>query len=155
MELAGASAVSPDGTRVAYNWQGPGGYDLRVVGIDGGEPRVLYGDERVPYIEPQAWSPDGEQILAHLRTRDEAWQIVLVAATDGSLRVLTELGRRPPGKSRFSPDGLTIAYDSPPSDDVPQHDIFSLTVDRSHAAPLVQHPADDRLRRLHQPTHVP
>ena len=45
--------ISPDGQRVAYDWGFPGeGFDLRVVGIDGSQPRVVYHHEEVRRAKP-------------------------------------------------------------------------------------------------------
>lgn len=138
------SAVSPDGRRVVFTWADEqGDYALRTVGIDGSQPQVLYANEEVPYPTPSRWSPDGTQILALFTRRDRTNQIVLVSASDGSVRVLKTLDWRYPVGMSFSPDGRFIAYAFPRDKSTEDYDIFALAVDGSREHTLVQHPADD------------
>ena len=59
------STVSPDSKQVAYTWFGDDfSHDLRIVGLDGSEPRVIYRNEEVDVVEPAAWSPDGPALHA-------------------------------------------------------------------------------------------
>ena len=130
---------SPDGQEIVYQWSG----DLRVVGLDGSNPRVLYRNEGIQ-PRPHAWSPDGKSILAFFRNRENNGnQIVLVSVADGSVRVLKTLDWRSPMGMSFSPDGRYIAYDFPPQEDSPKRDIFLLAADGSRETPLIEHPAND------------
>ena len=143
-EFAESSAMSPDGQQVAYAWYNEDNfYDLRLVGLDGSEPRVLYRNEEVQYLQPAAWSPDGKHILATFFRKDRTNQIVFVSVADGSVRVLKTLDWRSPEKMSLSPDGRTIAYDFPPQEDSPERDIFLLAADGSRETPLIEHPAND------------
>ncbi len=145
-EWALSSVVSPDGKQATYDWLNKDyQWDLRVVGLDGSGPRILYSNKEVYLPDPVAWSPDGRYILARFFRRDRTVQIVLVSITDGSIRALKTLDWRSPEKMCFSPDGQTIAYDFPPQQDSPNRDIFLLSSDGSRQAPLVENPADDRL----------
>lgn len=145
------SLVSPDGERVAYVWITDDALqELRLIGTDGFGQSVLYRNERLSGLELGAWSPDGTRILAALSLRDasggaESRQIVLISVRDGSVRVLKTLGLRQARPRCFSPDGRFVAYDYPQPEDSDSSDIFLLAVDGSQEAPLIQHPADDRL----------
>ncbi len=144
LEFALLSVPSPDGKEVAYAWYNKDNfYDLRIVGLDGSKPRVLYGNAEVAYLEPTDWSPDGKNILAVFYGRDKSNQIVLISAMDGSVRVLKAFDRESPGRARFSPDGRYMAYDFPQRPGSNEHDIFLLAVDGGRVVPLVQHPAND------------
>ncbi len=146
VEQALYSVVSPDGKQAAYDWFNKDSvYDLRVVGLDGSGPHVLYSNPEVPYAEPADWSPDGKYILAVFSRVDRTNQIGLVSVADGSVRVLKTLDWRFPEAMRFSPDGRYIAYDFPPEQDSANRDIFLLSTDGSREIPLVQHPANDLL----------
>ena len=103
---------------------------------------MLFSNEKGEYLQPAAWSPDGNHILATFARKDRTNQIVLVSVADGSVRVLKTLDWRWPEMS-FSPDGRTIAYAFPPQEDSPNHDIFLLATDGSREIPLVEHPAND------------
>ncbi len=141
------SALSPDGKHVAYGWWHDGLCDLRLVGIDGAGQRLLYRDEEVTWVIPHGWTPDGEQVLASLRTSGEG-RVALVSLHDGSARVLKPFQ---PGEAgvfrswRLSPDGRHIAYSSPQERDPTKSDIFLLAAEGSRESALVQHPADDRV----------
>jgi Tol biopolymer transport system component len=143
-EFALFSTMSPDGQQVAYAWFNKDNfYDLRIVGLHGSEPRVLYSNKELPYLQPAAWSPDGKHILANFFRKDRTNQIVMVSVADGSVRVLKTLDWRYPQKMSFSPDGRYIVYDFPPKEDAPERDIFLLATDGSRQIPLVEHPAND------------
>ena len=141
---AWSSAPSPNGRQVVFQWfDGDDRYEVRTVGFEGSEPRVLYADEEVRYPIPFRWSPDGTQILALFPRKDGTYQIVLIAVDDGSVRVLKTLGWHEPTGMSFSPDGRFIAYAVPPDPDTEEHDIFVLAADGSREIPLVQDPAND------------
>ena len=143
-EMAESSAFSPDDTQIAYVWfTTAGGYDLRVVGADGSQPRVLYSDDETGYIPFVEWSPDSKSLLMVLNRGDNTHQLALLPLAGGRPRVLKTFDWRAPGKARFSPDGRYVAYDFPPQKDAPERDIFALAVDGSREVPLVQHPAND------------
>ena len=145
--VAGYSAISPDGQQVAYGWvvrEKSRRGELRLVGLDTREPRVLYQNEEVTWVHPNAWTPDGKQILALFRRKDRTLQIVLVSVADGSVRVLKSLGWNYPFNVDLSPDGRHIVYDFPPDEDSPNRDIFLLATDGSREIPLIEHPADDK-----------
>lgn len=114
-ESAGAayfSAISPDGKQVAYTWLTESTGELRVVGLDGSAPRILFSNKEVGAL-PMDWSPDGKCVLTTLlRIRGQFQsQIALISAAGGSVRVLKTFDWMFPGKMRFSPDGRYIAYD--------------------------------------------
>ncbi|MGB2861769.1 MAG: M56 family metallopeptidase, partial [Sedimentisphaerales bacterium] len=51
---------SPDSKQVAYAWHNPENkvMELRIVGLDGSEPRVLHSDREVQVFRPADWSAD-------------------------------------------------------------------------------------------------
>ena len=143
-EFALMSLPSPDGQEVAYCWYNKDQiYDLRIVGMDGSNPRVLYASGQTKWVELSDWSPDGKSILAVFQGRDKKNQIAQIAVKDGSVRVLKAFDQQAPQRPRFSPDGRFVAYGLPQGPGVEGHDIFLLAVDGGHEGPLVQHPAND------------
>lgn len=144
------SMPSPDGRRVAYAWSvdtreksGQAEFELRLIAMDGGEPRVLFADPDIVYLQPSEWSPDGKQIVATLVRKDNTSQIGLIDAITGSMRILKSLDWRGPGKMSFSPDGKYLAFDLPASESAPQRDIHVLAIDGSAESVLVRHAAED------------
>ena len=149
--------LSPDGQQVAYVWRNRDSFnDVRIVGLDGSEPRVLYRNEETSrsvsditgtgYIvnrAVRAWSPDGKYVLVMFRREDRTNQMGLVSVADGSVRVLKTLDWRSPIGVSFSPDGRYIAYDLA-KEDSPNRDIFLLATDGSRETPLIEHPANDQ-----------
>ena len=140
---------SPDGKQVAYSWWhgGKNRHQLRIVGLDGSEPRVLYPNENkeLYWIRPHEWSRDGKSILALFNKetgpKESVREIVLVSVADGSVRVLKS-GRFWSHKVSLSPDGRYVVYDHREKRGEPR-DIFLLATDGSGEIPLVEHPADD------------
>jgi len=148
-EFASTSRWSPDGKRVAYKWFNKDNfYDLRIIGLDGSGPHVLFQNEEVE-VRPADWSADGKHILAFFGLKKQGTsQIVLVSVADGSVRVLKTLDERytrEEGRALFSPNGEFIAYDFRPQKDIQQRDIFLLSTEGNLEIPLIKHQADDRL----------
>jgi Tol biopolymer transport system component/DNA-binding winged helix-turn-helix (wHTH) protein len=137
---ATAPAFSPDGSRIAFAWDGdpaPGtkGFDLYVKAM-GSETLLRLTLHSSEWISP-AWSPDGTQIAYH-RWAGADTGIYVVPALGGPERKL--LSTRMPGTSYFStrnsfahiswsPDGEWIAF----ADSVPEEEharIYLLSTER-------------------------
>lgn len=145
-EFAEGATFSPDGQRIAYAWSNSESRpELRVVGLDGGAPRIVYRHEEMAGLQPFAWSPDGRSVLALLSRRDGGNQVATISVADGTVRILKSFNRGSPSGLTYSPDGRWVLYDFPPSEDGPQRDVFVLAADGSREVPLVQSPADDRV----------
>ena len=52
--------LSPDGKQIAYVRSVAEVYDVRVLGIDGSEARVLYSNTDVALLQVHEWSPNGK-----------------------------------------------------------------------------------------------
>ncbi|MCJ7487339.1 MAG: tetratricopeptide repeat protein, partial [Candidatus Aminicenantes bacterium] len=146
-QFVGHSVVSPDNLKIAYSWYGEDGlFSLWLINLDGSGNRPLFRSQNGWHIEPSDWSSDGSRILAvhTLSYPSRACKIVLVAASDGSMKVLKELGRKAPSNMCFSPDGRFIVYDYPPGQSTTS-DIFVLTADGSKEIPLIENPANDQV----------
>jgi Tol biopolymer transport system component len=139
------SRWSPDGKLVAYTWlhNDNGQIDLRIIGLDGTAPRVLYNDVKVAWIDLEDWSPDGKSILIILSLNDKTFQMVLVSVQDGSVQVLKDFDKLTPGPSRFSRDGHYIAYTLEQSRESREKDIFVYNLNGGSDTQLIQDPADD------------
>ncbi len=102
-------AVSPDGSRVAFAWNGGAGeaHSLYVQLVDADAPLRLTNlpgsEDRTP-----AWSPDGQRI-AFTRTRGTDCGIVLVSALGGAERTVAPCGDRDYRRLAWSPDGRWLA----------------------------------------------
>jgi Tol biopolymer transport system component len=145
--FVGHSVVSPDGRKIAYSWYDEKyNFGLWLINSDGSGNRRLYREEGDWNIAPMDWSPDGSQILAihTLSYPSQACKIVLVAASDGSMKVLKELGRKVPSKMCFSPDGRYIVYDDTRGESTTS-DIFVMMADGGREIPLVENPANERV----------
>jgi len=140
------SVFSPDSRRIAYAWQDEeGGLGLRIVGIDGSTPRVVYQHPDVVYPRPRAWFPDGKTLLATFYREDQTKQFVRVDVADGSTHVLKTLGHLDSKGVGVSPDGRYVAYDLPPDEDTQPRDIFILDADDGREWRVVEHPANDQM----------
>jgi len=158
---AESSIVSPDGRQIAYSWFNEKDlkfYDLRIIGLDGANLRVLYQDAAVFWIKLYAWSLDGKEILTYFSDADKnlvdertgeryrKGYLALVAITDGSVRILKTWHRRGvPKRAVLSPDGRYVAFDFEQKDDLIRHDIFLMDLDTGDEIPLIEHPANDQL----------
>ncbi|MFC1716037.1 sigma-70 family RNA polymerase sigma factor [Candidatus Poribacteria bacterium] len=154
-QFAGHSIWSPDSKQIAYSWSNEDHWELRIVGLDGSEPRVLYCDKTIKGfygVAPSTWSQDGKYILTTFyRTPspdEEVWEISLVSVSDGSVRVLKSLKNFRQSEQWYhmslSPDGRHVAYARHMKEHGGARDIFLLAADGSgEETPLVEHPADD------------
>ena len=143
------SAISRDGTQVAYTWNdaAKNRYLLRVLRVsESGEstPRTILDNPDVDWVGPYNWSPDGQWLAVSLQRKDHVEQIGLVRMNDGMLKVLETVGwQRGPRMMAFSTDGRFIAYDLPTGDAFSQRDIYVMSTDASGKTAVVSHPADD------------
>jgi Tol biopolymer transport system component len=149
-ECVDVSIWAPDSKQIAYtwyNWDPSYRCELRVIGLGGGEPRVIYqGDYFKDWVIPQDWSPRGEHILTSF-LREGGRALGLVSVEDGSIRYLKTIhGIDPhPLEAQFSPDGRYIAYEFPQDQTSRKNDVALLSSDGGREIPLIDHPADDRL----------
>ena len=136
---------SPDNQRIAYAWYDPKkfqGFDLWLTGTDGTGAHLLYHNETAS-VFPDAWTPDGKNIIATVfASKEKVKQIVLVSATDGSTRLLkSSIPDLISTKISVSPDGRSLVYDMPQADG--KRDIFLFSLPNGPETRLVEHPADD------------
>lgn len=144
-----ASAISKDGSAVAFNWctMDQTSCELRVASLQGtGAPpsRRLFGGDDV-FVVPQDWSPDGKWIAVSVARKDKTGQIGMVAVADGSLSVLKSVDWRGPGNMFVSPDARDIAYDLRVGEEVPENDMFVIAVDGSRELTVGSHPGNDQV----------
>jgi Tol biopolymer transport system component len=149
-EFALYSKWSPDGRKLVYNWINKDEcLELRIVELDNPKPRVLYSMNKMEYIHPCDWSPDGQNILVLVYREQEG--VGLISVEDGSLHILginesdrKVLGLLPPVVA-FSPDGKHTTYSFPPNEDTENCDIFLQSLDGKKETALISHPMNDLL----------
>ena len=144
---------SRDGSQVAYSWhhsEDPANFELRIVDVSGGEPRIIYAEKPTRWINVEDWSPDGSTIGAGRIRSDGVIEALIISLADGSVRVLKEferyeehVGSAPAGVANFSPDGRFLVYDSPAGDGRTDRDLFVMAADGSRESRLLDHPAND------------
>jgi Tol biopolymer transport system component/DNA-binding winged helix-turn-helix (wHTH) protein len=102
-------ALSPDGTRVAFAWNGGTGenFSLYVQLVDGEAPLRLTRKNGVEDRAP-AWSPDGQH-LAFTRSTSGDCQILIVSALGSGERSIAPCGDRDYRRLAWSPDGRWLA----------------------------------------------
>jgi Tol biopolymer transport system component len=154
-EFAEYTRWSPDGSQIAYDWFNENNFiEIRIIGLDGSEPRILYRNENVDWIQTYDWSPDGKQILTCFSYEEGANQAVLIKVADGSVQILKSLAddhvQIPfdddfPRNMCFTPDGQYILFDHPQKEKSADYDISMISTDGSRQISLVKHPSNDLL----------
>ncbi|MEE9501303.1 MAG: hypothetical protein V3V48_04465, partial [Candidatus Aminicenantaceae bacterium] len=135
---------SPDGKKIAYLWYYGTLCDLRIIGLDESEPRVVFHDKDVKRIAPGGWSPDGKYISAYLEDKNKQVQkIALISVKNGDVRVLKSVKSMRPEMGPFSTDGRFIVYNYPQQEGSSERDIYLLASDGNGEIPFVEHQADD------------
>ena len=140
------SVPSPDGKQIAYAWFiGPGlAYDLRVVDVDGSEPRVVLKNEDVHWLQPLAWSTDGDAIFVEL-VFTAGDQLGWVDVRTGAFVPVGPRRDYLDGTIDLSPDKRRVAFSLEQSEDTRRRDIFVTELSSGQERVLLDHPADDRV----------
>ena len=143
------SRWSADGKQIVYTWRNDKmEYELRTIGLDGSEPKVLYTNKEARYIAACDWSPDGKQILACMDYKDNKIETAgLINVSDGSMQVLKTL-EEGSGMMCFSKNGKSIIYDRQQESKTSIRDIYMLPLDGGAEIALVKHPANDLFQGL-------
>ena len=152
--FAEGSAMSRDGRHVAYAWlvvsptvpSEDHFAEVRIIDVNGGQPRVLLASRDLETVHVHDWSPDGRWLAVSLRRRTHRTvQIGLVSTTDGAVRVLKSVDWRGVTELAFSPDGKYVAYDPATNAESGHRDIHVAAVNGNDDMSAVTHPANDRL----------
>jgi Tol biopolymer transport system component/DNA-binding winged helix-turn-helix (wHTH) protein len=144
-----APAISPDGSRVVFAWDGDlqsgGGFDLYVKVI-GSETLLRLTKHPSDWLSP-TWSPDGTQVAFH-RIAGPDTGIYVVPALGGPERKLksTKVSHNLAALISWSSDGKWIGFGEPLSDKAEDR-IFLLSTETLQTRPLPHNP-----RCLHEAT---
>ena len=114
--MQGAPSLSPDGSQVAFAWDGrtADNYDIWVKLVGPGEPIQLTTDP-APDLAP-AWSPDARFIAFQRRTGTSGADVIIIPALGGAERRVAAVDVSPGDTSgRFSPIILTSLSWTPDS----------------------------------------
>jgi len=99
--------VAPDGSRVAYLFAWPGGFEIYTMKLDGTDPKPVTSRD-IDWMP--AWSPDSKKI-AFSSLRSGSFNIWIVNRDGSGLKAVTKFGgERIAITPVFSPDGKQVAF---------------------------------------------
>ena len=138
-------SLSPDGSRVAFSWNGAtqDNYDIYVKLAGPGEPHRL--TTSAARDESPAWSPDG-RFIAFIRfaSPNTAADLVVIPALGGAERTIATVfpvpippSFRPINNLSWTPDGKWLAFGGATSPDG-RRGIWLISVDGSRQRPLIE-----------------
>ena len=132
--------ISPDGTRVAYNWSTGASPALSIAAVAEGSSRTIETGRSYPSWVHD-WTTDGQQLLVVADRPDAESEIgFLEIQTSGFRRVGTVY---PGGAVRLSPDGSRILVSELVPPDHTQRDLRIIDVESGRSQWLLTGPADD------------
>jgi mannan endo-1,4-beta-mannosidase len=131
-------ALSPDGTRIAFQSTRDGDYEIFVMNVDGSGVVQLTTNTAID--QSPAWSPDGNRIAFVSNRLSNGNVDVFVMNADGTnvTRLTTSAGAD--GYPSWSPDGTKIAFSSPRDGD---SEIFTMNANGNAQTQLTFNKRDD------------
>jgi Tol biopolymer transport system component len=149
-EYAIYSAISPDGSQVAFGWindRERARVQLRVGPLsDPSGPFIaptVFADENIVYAYPVGWFPDGHEILAVLTRRDRSSAIARLSVETEAVQILKSFQWDPPRRVSLSPQGDNVVYSLFPTEEAVTHDLYLLSTGGGMETRLIEHPADE------------
>jgi serine/threonine protein kinase len=125
--------LSPDGSQIAFSWNGPGqdNFDIYFKLVGAGEPRQL--TSHPAHDAKPAWSPNGARIAFLRFTSEGAAELMVIPALGGAERKIATVYPahswvRPSSNLAWTPDGRWLAFGGALTRDGPRG-IWLLTAD--------------------------
>jgi len=117
--------LSPDGSQIAFSWNGPGqdNFDIYFKLVGAGEPRQL--TSHPAHDGKPAWSPNGARIAFLRASSERAADVMVIPAHGGAERKIATVypvhsGDRPFANLAWTPDGRWLAFGGALSPDGPR-----------------------------------
>lgn len=129
---------SPDGSKIAYLFGWPGGFEIYVMNADGSDRKPLTARQ---FDLTPAWSPDGSKI-AFTRLKPGGVEIFTVPAGGGEPTQIISSSGRVNVSPVWSPDGKQIAFSAIQSGG--QWQIYIMNADGSNQRVVVPGVGSDR-----------
>ena len=133
----GMPSFSPDGSKIAFESNRDGNYEIYIINVDGSEQTRL--TKNPAWDLRPSFSPDGSKI-AFTSNRDGNYEIYIMDP-DGKNQIRLTNNDSKDVSPSWSPDGSKIAFESNRDGNC---EIYIMNVDGSEQTRLTNNPAEDR-----------
>ncbi len=146
--------ISPDGKLIAYVCYYPETAgkekppEIRIIDVDTGEDRSLFTHQKYESYDIEQWIGQHNQLLVTIQEADQYF-IALLSISNQKIDIVKTVNKEKGWPHcRINPALDCIFYQSKPSQNVQNYDIYVYSLVNNTTKALIEHPANDQIKFL-------